>query len=74
MGSSSQCIAEGKKPQSLQASDLTEAQRLFDLGCAALRDESFEDATECLSKALEIRYARVFCHVSALIVLSFLLS
>ncbi|CAK9275979.1 unnamed protein product [Sphagnum jensenii] len=34
---------------------LYDAQRLYDLGCGALRVEAYDEAADCLSKALEIR-------------------
>lgn len=37
------------------AVELEEAQRLFDDGCEFMRNEAFDDAAECFSKALEIR-------------------
>lgn len=43
---------------SMQASadvELEEAQRLYDDGCEFSRNEAFDDAAECFSKALEIR-------------------
>jgi len=37
------------------AGELEEAQRLYDDGCEFSRNEAFDDAAECFSKALEIR-------------------
>ncbi|CAM6036677.1 unnamed protein product [Sphagnum compactum] len=34
---------------------LYDAQRLYDLGCGALRIDAYDEAADCLSKALEIR-------------------
>jgi hypothetical protein len=37
------------------AVELEEALRLFEDGCEFMRNEAFDDAAECFSKALEIR-------------------
>ena len=39
------------------AMEIAEAQRLFDDGCDFMRNESFDDAAQCFSQALEYRYA-----------------
>ncbi len=38
---------------------LYDAQRLYDLGCGALRIDAYDEAADCLSKALEIRLVTV---------------
>ncbi|CAM6100155.1 unnamed protein product [Calypogeia fissa] len=39
----------------LSSALLEDAERLYNLGCAAIRNESFDEAVDCFSKALEIR-------------------
>ena len=54
-GTSSGSGAGNGEAAALAAQELPEAQRLFDDGCEFMRNEAFDDAAECFSKALEIR-------------------
>jgi hypothetical protein len=47
---------------------LYDAQRLYDLGCGALRIEAYDEAADCLSKALEIRSVNFECAFDPLLV------
>ncbi|KAL2628890.1 hypothetical protein R1flu_013576 [Riccia fluitans] len=47
--------AEHQEEQESSPALLSDAQRLYDLGCAAISADSYEEAIDCFSKALEIR-------------------
>ncbi|KAL3686952.1 hypothetical protein R1sor_013261 [Riccia sorocarpa] len=47
--------AEHQAEQETSPALLNDAQRLYDLGCGAISAESYEEAIDCFSKALEIR-------------------